>query len=153
LEVIGLDAGHREGDAMSATILGLEYFHATVKDRPGAAFQLLSDLASSRVNLLAFSVVPIGPEYAQLVLFPEVVVERLIAASKKHGFEITGPHHAFLIQGDDRLGALVEIHGKLAEADINVYASTGVTDGRGGYGYMLYVRPDEFNRAAQVLGV
>jgi len=137
---------------MFATILGVEYFNATVKDRPGAAYQLLSDLSSEKVNLLAFSVIPIGPEFTQLVLFPEVV-DRLIRAAKKHTFELAGPQHAFLIQGDDHLGALVQIHRKLFDAEINVYASSGVTDGRGGYGYVLYVRPDEYQRAAQVLGV
>jgi hypothetical protein len=65
---------------------------------------------------------------------------------------LTGPHPAFLIQGDDEPGVLAEIHGKLYDARVSVYASTGVTDGRGGYGCVLYVRPDDFEHAANVLG-
>jgi hypothetical protein len=136
---------------MSAKIRTVEYFYATVEDRPGEACKLLSQLASADVNLLAFSAVPTGPEHTQLVLFPESV-PGLARAAEAGGFMITGPQRAFLIQGDDRLGALAEIHQQLCDANINVYASTGVTDGQGGYGYVLYVRPDDFEAAARVLG-
>ena len=33
------------------------------------------------------------------------------------------------------------------------YASSGVTDGRGGYGYILYVRSEHYEDAATALGV
>jgi hypothetical protein len=36
---------------------------------------------------------------------------------------------------------------------VNVYNSTGVTDGRGGFGYLIYVRPEDIDRAAHVLVV
>jgi len=42
---------------------------------------------------------------------------------------------------------------KLADAEVNVYASSGVTDQRGGYGYVMHVRPDEYEKAAGILGV
>jgi hypothetical protein len=32
-----------------------------------------------------------------------------------------------------------------------VYASSGVADGRGGYGYILYVRPEQYERATAAL--
>jgi hypothetical protein len=137
---------------MFAKIIAVDYFNCTVKDKPGTAYELLCELFQEKVNLLAFSVIPIGPEYAQVVLFPESD-DRLIRAAKKRDLTLNGPHQAFLIQGDDQLGALVDIHKRLSEADINIYTSSGVTDGRGGYGYTLYVKPDEFTRAAQVLGV
>jgi hypothetical protein len=136
---------------MCARIRTVDYFYATVEDRPGQACQLLSQLASAEVNLLAFSAVPTGPEHTQLVLFPENMAA-LARAAEESGFTITGPQRAFLIQGDDRLGALAEIHQKLCDAHINVYASTGVTDGKGGYGYVIYVRPDDIDTAANVLG-
>jgi hypothetical protein len=44
------------------------------------------------------------------------------------------------------------VHEKLYEAGVDVYASTGVTDGRGSYGYIVYVRPEEYEQAAQALG-
>ncbi len=48
---------------------------------------------------------------------------------------MTGPHPAFLVQGDDELGALVDIHGALYDGDINVVSLTGVTSGQGDFGY------------------
>lgn len=58
----------------------------------------------------------------------------------------------FLSRGDDKLGAFADIHRMLSDEQINVYASSGVTDGRGGFGYVLYVRPEDYQRAAVVLG-
>jgi predicted amino acid-binding ACT domain protein len=137
---------------MAVTIQRVEYFNTTVRDRPGAAYDVLSHLAAADVNLLAFSAVPIGPEQTQLVLFPEKV-DLLESAARVWRLDLTGPNRAFLIQGDDKLGALADIHRSLSEAQINVYASTGVTDGRGGFGYIVYVRPEDFERASRVLGV
>jgi hypothetical protein len=58
-----------------------------------------------------------------------------------------------LIRGDDELGAFAQIHQKLADAGINVSASSGVTDGKGGYGYIVYVATHDFRSAAAALGV
>ena len=137
---------------MTMNIRRVEYFHATVKDLPGEAYKLLTQLATAEVNLLAFNAVPVGPEQTQLVIFPESV-ESLARAAERTGLIMTGPQRAFLIQGDDSLGALVDLHRKLSDASINVYASSGVTDGRGGYGYVLYVRSEHYEDAAIALGV
>lgn len=137
---------------MGPKIRRVQYFYAMVKDEPGEAYRMLTQLASADVNLLAFKAIPMGPGLTQLVLFPETS-ERLAFAAEQTGVVLSGPQCAFLIQGDDRLGALVELHAKLSEAKINVYASDGVTDGRGGYGYVLYVRPDDYESAAGLLGV
>ncbi len=56
---------------MSTKVRAVEYFHVTVKARPGEAYRLLSQLAAADVNLLAFNAIPIGPEVTQLVLFPD----------------------------------------------------------------------------------
>ena len=44
----------------------------------------LSQLAAADVNLLAFNAVPIGPEYTQLVLFPEQP-SKLVHAAERAG--------------------------------------------------------------------
>lgn len=135
---------------MAHTYRRIDYFHTTVRDNPGEAFQLLSRLAASDVNLLAFSAIPIGPDRAQLTVFPESV-ERLAAAAEKIGLVLDGPHAALLVQGDDELGAIAGVHARLAEANINVYASTGVTDGRGCFGYLVYVQSTDIDRALAAL--
>ncbi len=58
-----------------------------------------------------------------------------------------------LVQGDDELGALTSIHGLLFDAGVNVSASSGLADGRGGYGYLIYVRDGDLMAAARALGL
>ena len=135
---------------MAITIRRVAYFYTTAPDRPGEAYRLLSDLASLNVDLLAFTAVPIGPSRTQLALFPsdETLLTR---AAEKSGLDLDGPHWALLVQGDDEIGALARIHERLYQAEVNVYAASGVTDGRGGFGYVIYVRPDQFDQAAAAL--
>lgn len=135
---------------MAYTIRRVDYFYTTIEDDPGMAYQLLHSLAALGINMLAFNGMPLGPDRVQLAMFPEDP-HRLIDAAKKAGFALDGPHRAILVQGDDELGALAEIHAKLSEAKVDVYASTAVTDGRGAYGYLIYVRPEEYDRAAKAL--
>jgi hypothetical protein len=39
------------------------------------------------------------------------------------------------------------------KAGVDVYAYAGVTDGRGAFGYAVYVREEQFDRAALALGI
>jgi hypothetical protein len=135
---------------MSATIRPVEYFTTTLHDSSESATQLLSTLASSGVNLLAFNAIPIGLMATQLVLFP-YDPERFASMAKGSGMTVSGPQRAFLVQGDDELGALARLHGRLADARVQPFASAGVTDGRGGFGYVIYVREGEFAAAAEAL--
>ena len=136
---------------MPLSVQILEYFYTRVEERPGNAYQMLAQLASEEVNLLAFSAVPFGPNYVEFTIFTENTAN-LARAAEKFGWTLIGPQHAIVIQGDDRLGALAEVHKKLAEAKVSVYASSGVTDGRGHYGYVIYVKEGDHTAAAQALG-
>ena len=137
---------------MAHSIRRVEYFYTSVRDRPGEAYQLLAHLAEMGLNLLAFTAVPVGPLHTQLTLFP-ADSGKMLATAQRAGFKIDGPHQAFLVQGDDELGALADIHQKLFQANVNVYASSGVTDGRGSFGYVVYLRPEDMERAEEVLGL
>jgi hypothetical protein len=48
--------------------------------------------------------------------------------------------------------SLIEIHRKLFDANINIYASSGVTADCGRFGYLVHVKEEDFERAAMVLG-
>jgi hypothetical protein len=137
---------------MAYSIRRVDYFYTTIRDRPGAAYKLLSQMAEMGLNMVAFTAVPMGPMHTQLTIFPEDT-EKMAAAAQRAGMKVEGPHPAFLVQGDDELGALAEIHQVLYKANVNVYASSGVTDGRGTFGYLIYVRPDEYDRAAGALSL
>jgi len=137
---------------MAYQIRRVDYYYVTVKDEPGEAYNFLSQLADLGINLLAFTAVPTGPGSSQLTLFPESSMN-FQQKAKLAGVKYLGPHHALLINGDDTLGALVQVHDALARARINIYASSGVTDGKGEYGYIIYLRPDDYERATQVLSI
>jgi predicted amino acid-binding ACT domain protein len=137
---------------MAHTIRRVDYFYATLDDRPGEAYELLSQLADLGVNLVAITAVPVGPMRTQLTIFPEDS-RKMADAAGKSGLDVDGPNPALLLQGDDELGALATVHRRLAEAGVNVFASSGVAGGRGTYGYVLYVRPEHYDRAAAVLDV
>jgi hypothetical protein len=137
---------------MAFRIRRADYYYVTLPDEPGHSYRLLSQLAELGINLLAFTGVPINPIRTQLTIFPEDP-RKLESAAKKAGFDLEGPHRALLVQGDDELGALASIHDKLDRANVTVYASSGVTDGVGSFGYVLYVRPEDYERAVDALEV
>ncbi|MGD2153620.1 MAG: hypothetical protein PVG79_10165 [Gemmatimonadales bacterium] len=137
---------------MASKVRRVSYFHTAVQDRPGEAYKLLSQLAEIGINLHAMTAIPMGPMRTQLTLFPEDV-SKMENESKKAGLSLDGPYPALLIQGDDEPGALVGVHERLYQANVNVAAATGVADGRGHYGYVLYFRPEDFDRAAAALDV
>ena len=135
---------------MAYRIRKVDYFYTTVRDRPGEAYNLLSQLADLGMNMVAFTAVPVGPTHTQLTLFPEDTL-KMESVAQRAGLRLDGPHSALLVQGDDELGALAEVHQKLFHGNVNVYAATGVTDGRGSFGYLIYVRPEEYEVAVQIL--
>jgi hypothetical protein len=137
---------------MAQTIRRVDYFYATVRDEPGEAYKLLSQLAELGVNLLALTAIPIGPTRTQLTLFPSDT-KKIEAVASKAKLQLDGPHPALLVQGDDELGALATIHERLYEASVNVASSSGVATECGSYGYVLYLRPGDYERAAKALGL
>jgi hypothetical protein len=137
---------------MAFKVRRAEYFYTTVPDEPGQALKLLALLAEKGISLLAFTAVPIGPHSTQLTLFPEDPA-RLVNEARKVQLQLDGPYAAVLVQGEDALGALASVHAKLFAANVNVYASSGVADGRGGYGYVIYVKGQDYEASLQALGV
>jgi len=135
---------------MAFSVRPVEYFYVNTRDGAGAAYHVLSAFAGRGVDLLAFTAVPSGPERAQFALFPRDPAQ-FIAEARLAQIPAEGPHHALLVHGDDELGRLAGIHGRLFEAGVDVYASTGVSDGRGSFGYVVYVREDQFEQALRAL--
>lgn len=131
---------------MAYSLRQIDYYTTTIRDEPGEAYRLLSLLEGLGVNLDAFTAVPIGPGQTQLTLFPDDG-KRLTTEAERAGMLLDGPFPALLVRGDDELGALADVHMKLYEAGVNVYAASGVSDGKSCFGYIIYVRPEEVQRA------
>jgi hypothetical protein len=136
---------------MDDTVRSIEYLYATVGDKPGEARRLLEHLSERGVNLVAFTAFPVGGGQAQLDFVAEDV-PLLRKAAADANVDLVGPKKAFLIQGDDRVGALHQYHLKLANAGINVRASNGTCGGTGTFGFVLWVSPEDYDAAAKALG-
>jgi len=136
---------------MPDTVRLVDYFYVETSDRPGEGARLLRILKDTGVNLLAFHAFPQGRR-AQLDFVPSDPAA-FRAAAKRAGLKVTGPKKAFVINGEERVGALVDYFTKLAEAKINVTATDAVAAGAGRFGAILWVKPRDVKRAAKALGV
>ena len=135
---------------MSFSVTEIEYYYSLVSDKPGEARKLLEFLSEKQVNLLAFTAFPGGEGKSQLDFFP-ADPEVLKNAAEDANISLVGPKKAFLIQGDDNVGALYNFHLKLSNAGINIHASNAVVDGTGRFGYIIWVNPDDYAEASKAL--
>ena len=136
---------------MAETVRRVEYFYVTVPDTPGEGRRILAALQEQGVNLAAFLAFPTGSGESQIDLVPEDPAA-LREAAAQAGVALSEGKRAFLVQGDDRVGALADATAKLAEADINATAAAAAAAGAGTYGMILWVAPTDYDRAAEVLG-
>lgn len=136
---------------MSDAVRPVEYYYVTVPDTPGEGQRILSALTDSGVDLLAYLGFPVGGDQSQIDLVPEDP-ESLREAAARAGITLSEAKRAFLIQGDDRVGAVADTTAKLAEGNINVTAAAATGAGSGRYGMILWVAPADYERAAGALG-
>ena len=136
---------------MADTVQRVEYYYVTVPDTPGEGQRLLSALKDSGVNLLAFLGFPVGGGQSQLDLVPEDPAQ-LRDGAERAGVTLSEPKRAFLIQGDDRVGAVAETTAKLAQAGVNLTAAAATGAGAGRYGMIVWVAAADYERAAEALG-
>lgn len=134
---------------MAEEVRLVDYFYVLVPDKPGAGSRILQQLKDEDVNLLAFSGFPEGRR-AQLDFVPEdpAALKRLARRAK---WKLVGPKKAFLIADEDRVGAMADLLGRLADAGINVIASDAVATRAGQFGVILWVAPSDVRKAAKVL--
>ena len=136
---------------MADAIRLVDYYYAMVPDKPGEGAQVLRVLRDARVHLLAFSAFP-SQRRSQADFVPAHPAA-FLAAAKAAKLKLKGPKKTFLIDGDDRVGALSEVMAKLGAAKVNVTAVDAVCSGMGRYGALLWVKPRDLKKAAAALGV
>ncbi len=136
---------------MADKVRRIEYYYINLPDKPGEGSKVFSVLKDAGVLLLALQAFPTGGGRAQLDLVPEDA-NKFKQAAQRAGLTLTGPKRAFLIAGDDRVGAAAEHAKKLADAKVNITAVTGIGAGSGRYGMILWVAPADYERAATALG-
>ncbi len=136
---------------MAETIRRVEYYYVVVKDKPGAGAGVLTALRDAGVNLLAYLGFPGSRGTSQIDLVPEDPAA-LKTAAKKAGLKLSRAKRAFLVEGDDRVGAVAELTRRLGNADVNLTAACATVAGNGRFGMILWVPPTSFGKAARVLG-
>ncbi len=136
---------------MADTVRRVEYYYVNVPDKPGEGVRILSALRRSEVNLLAYLGFPAGGGQTQIDLVPEDPAAFRTAAESA-GLALSEAKHAFLIQGDDRVGAVSDVIAKLADGNINITAAAATSAGSGRYGMILWVAPADYERAADAQG-
>ncbi len=134
---------------MAARIRKVPYFKTVVPNRAGQGARALAALRDAGVNLLAVLGFPAAGG-SQLDLVPENR-SALTRAARKAGIRLSEPQPVFLIEGDDRTGAVAGVLARLAAARINVTAIAAARAGGGRYGGLLWVKSRDVARAARVL--
>jgi hypothetical protein len=128
----------------------IHYCYVTVPNRAGQSAKVLGALKDARVNLLAYSGFPTRGGKAQL----DLIAERLAPirrVAKKNGWRLSAAKKGFLIQGNDRVGAVHQQVRKLADRNINITAANALCAGKRRYGMLLWVKSRDYGRAAKAL--
>jgi hypothetical protein len=136
---------------MADTIRLVEYFYIELSDRPGQGAGALDVLRGAGVHLHAVHAFPAGRR-TQVDFVPSDA-GAFKAAAKMAKWKVTGPKKAFVIEGDDRVGALTDFFAKMKDAKINVTATSAIVAGAGRFGAILWVKPRDVKRAAKALGL
>lgn len=128
----------------------IDYYYVTVPNKPGEAARVLAALGAASINLLGVSAFPHGARKSQLDLIPEDS-GAFAKAAKSAGLNLSKKKSGFLIQGEDRPGAVADAVSKLAQANINI-TSVQVFCAGGRYGGMLWVKAPDLRKAIKALG-
>ena len=134
---------------MATRVRKAEYYSMKVPNRAGAGAKMLEALKAQGVNLLAFTGFPVRGG-VQIDFIPQNgTAFRRVA--KRLGWKISARKAVFLLQGDDRAGAMTGVLGKLAAARINLVALDAAVAGGGRYGAMFWVKKKDVARTARLL--
>ncbi len=136
---------------MAQRVRKVSYCYAKVPSRAGRGAAMLGALRDADVDLLAFTGFPVGGGKAQIDLVSDDLagVRRV---ARQQGWKLSKTKKAFLVQGDDRIGACHRVLEKLVDKKINVTAIDAAAAGKGRYGMIVWVKPKDYSRAARALG-
>ena len=125
------------------------YYSMKLPQRPGAGAQLLAQLKAAKVNLLAFTGFPASGG-AQVDFIPQDNA-KFTKAARKAKLKLSARKTVFLMQGNDKVGALTRALGKLAKARINLVSLQAVTAGKRRFGAMFWVKAKDVAKASRAL--
>jgi hypothetical protein len=133
-----------------AKVKRVTYFMANLEDKPGELLKVMQNLRDKKIGLKGLWGFGTHSGKAQLFVVAKKV-EKLRDLWKSSGLlaeEGTG----FLIQGSDRIGAMVESLQTLADGGVNVHAVEAIA-AKGRYASFVWVQREDVDKAAEALGV
>ncbi len=134
---------------MPDSIRKADYYYVTAQDKPGEGARLFGALRDAGVNLLGVHAFP-SARKSQIDLVPADSVA-FLAAAKNAKLKLSKPKTVFLVEGDDRVGALALTLSRLGGAGNNVAAVSAVRTGTGRYGALSWGKPKAVVTAAENL--
>jgi hypothetical protein len=135
---------------MATSVSKVSYYSTHVPNRAGTAAGLLGALADAGVNLLAFTGFP-DSGGSQVDFVPENAAG-FTAVARRMKLALSAKKTGFLIQGDDKAGAVGKVLSRLAKAKINVTAVDAACAGKKRFGAILWVKQKDVAKAAKALG-
>src|SRR5256886_4235771 len=134
---------------MPDTIRKVDYYYITAPDKAGEGARVLGALRDAGVNLLAGHAFP-SARRSQIDVVPSDSAA-FVNAAKVAGVKTSKPKIGFLVEGDDRAGAMGSLLSPLGSAGVNVTATSAVRSGSGRYRALLSVRPGAGRRRRDAL--
>ncbi len=135
---------------MADTIRTVDYYYIIAPDKPGEGARVLGALRNAGVDLQAVLAFP-SARRTQIDVVP-VDNAAFLNAAKAAKLKVSKPKRAFLVEGDDRPGAVATLLTRLGNAKINVTATSAVRGGPGRFGAIIWVKSKDLKKAAEALG-
>jgi prephenate dehydratase len=123
------------------------YFKTNLEDKPGALLAVARELKSKNLDLVGLWGFTTTPGQSELYVVAKNP-EKLRKAWTGRGYQES---IGFYVKGTDKTGALVKSLEAILQGGINM-STLGAVAVRGNYGCLIWVKQEDVEKAAKVLG-